>query len=116
MMGSVTPPPTDGSCTCCPVSATIDKDGALTVTAPVGIYFAVRLFGGAGIDLPASPGFAKTTNCSSQIYTVNATQEGQGYRFHPETHGPEQKLTFATVAWTDGQSGPGMYVVNATLL
>jgi hypothetical protein len=116
MMGPVTPPPTDGSCTCCPVNATIDKYGLVTVFVPHGIFYALRVFGGATIDKPAGPDFGMTANCSSQVYTISATNEGRGHAFNTQTGAPGQELTFATIGWTDGMSGPGMYVVNATLV
>ena len=76
----------------------------------------LRVFGGAGIEQPASPDYVLTTNCTShaQVHTGGATQEGRGYMFHPETGAPWQQLKFATVAWTDGKGGAGLSAVNAT--
>ena len=103
------------------VSATINMDtGALVVTAPIGIIYALRLFGGAGIEQPPSDQFAKTKNCNSQAYTVNGTREGRGYRFRAELGVPGEPFTFATVVWTAAPwsdlrwNGPGVYAVNAS--
>jgi len=106
-----------------PISATINTNTRqLIVTAPLGIIYAVRLFGGCRIDTPASDQFAKTKNCGSQVYTVNGTREGRGYRFYVDLGTPGEPLTFATLVWTAAPwsdflrwNGPGVYAVNATM-
>ena len=117
MNGPVTAPPADG-CTCCPVSAVYHKaTQELTVLYPLGIYYAVRVFGGATIEVPASPELARTANCSSQVYTKTPTSEGRGYSYHVAVVPPIGRVVdYITVGWTDGMSGPGLYVVNATIV
>ena len=112
--GPVTAPPAGAAA----VSASFDKEtGAVVVTAPLGIYYAMRVFGGARIEQPASDQFNLTASCGlahSQAYTVHGTMEGRGYRFVVDWGSPGQDVDFLTVAWTDGKSGAGVYAVNAS--
>ena len=51
------PPPTDGSCSCCPVSAVVTSpaahggDHTLSITVPAHIFFAARLIGGGTLTV-----------------------------------------------------------------
>ena len=73
----------------------------------------------AGIDTDwLTPPFAKTKNCTSQVYTVAGTKKALAAEFTGDVCTSRGCLTFATVAWTDAKGGPrvGAYVVNATRL
>jgi len=86
----------------------------VTITSPRSVYFAARVMGG-GILTPRaidSKMLNNTANCTAQVYTSNMIQkDNSNFTLDISKASPG---VYVIVGFTDGSSGPGIYVVNST--
>jgi len=114
MSGDVTPPAQGVT----PVVVQLKMVGKLLTAiaeVPNGNFFALRVMGGGTVAGTSNSTFVvPTKNCTAQVYSNDMVPYGNPTTTYNVSIAGAGPKTYVIVGFTDGASGPGLFVVNGS--